>query len=591
MSPVGWVLRRHVGLLIVSLTIMAVAPYLGSLPVRTIPHVVALASDMPGPSSTELNILLGSRVGDLTAVLAALVIAGALSFALALANTRVGAMLSSAATRDLRLALHERVLARPPDYLRQPGRANMAKTAMLNQCRVVASYAANTIPAGLGIAFAIAIWSHTLFTAVDSPGQRTTAAAVVAAVVIALLAGNLLTVWLSGRKSQRGQKRVITEQGKFIGLANESVDKLTTLQLNTAQAAQHRRAKAILTDMSAAEISVASWSGLAAAASGGMVLLGIPVLVMAWRALELQGEQLAVMVPALLMLQRAISSVGSLWTSRKVSRPAIDLIAELLAPEPAIPSVGQRVSKAHGALTFKAVRWTVDGRDVLRGVDLEVHPGETVALVGRGGSGKSTLLRLALRLQKPTSGRIQLDGVDVGNVSLSSLRCRIGILEQHPALFSRSLRDNLILDDARVTDEDILAAAHTAQFTEVIERLPQGLDSPLTAQDSTLSGSERRRLALTRLLLRQPDVIFIDELEAGLPQADAQALLRDVRAVTQGKTCLMVTHRPDLLAADRIAFVHEGCILESAPHAELEVRCAAYRSLLAEHRGENDAND
>jgi len=586
-NPVRWVLRQHVGLLLVSLGIMMAAPYLGSLPVRTIPAVVSLAAEHGGGTATssELDLFLGSHAGELSYVLLLLVVAGALSFGLALLNIRVAARLSSLSNRDLRLHLHRKLLDRPPSYMREPGRADLARTALINQSRVVATYATNTLPSVLGVFFAVAVWAQTLFLAVDSPGRRGTAVLVVAAVVFLLLAINLVAVWIAGKKSQASQREVMQEQGAFIGLAGESVTNLTTLQLHVAQEAHQERVHAVLDRMSKAEVRVAGWSGLAAAASGGAVLLGIPLLVLAWKGLGLAGEQLAVMIPALLMLQRAVASVGSLWTSRKVSMPAIELVADLLADEPSIGGSGDaHVGAVEGRISFDDVRWSAEGREILRGVNLEVEPGQTVAVVGKGGCGKSSLLRLALRVAEPDAGRILLDGADVSSLRLSELRSRVGMLEQHPAFFARSLRENLLLDGRDASDDAILQAAEVARFKEVIDRLPEGLDHQMSGAEATLSGSERRRLALTRLLLRDPDVIFIDELEAGLPQADAQALLRDVRAATSGKTCLMVTHRPDLLEADQVAFVHEGAIFKIATHQALERDCEEYRSLLAEQR-------
>ncbi len=584
-DPVAWVVHRHRWLLGGSILIMLAAPYLGSLPVRTIPSVVALASDYTGATSAELKFYLGDRAGELSVVLGFLVFAGALSFGLALLSTRVVARLSSLATRDLRLHLHDTMLRRPPDYLRQGNRANMVRTALLQQSRAVAAYATGTLPAAFGVFFGVAIWAHTLFTAVDSPGQRGTALMVVLGVVAFLLVVNLCAVWLAGKKTQQSQAAVMAEQGAFIGLAGESVDQLSALQLNLAQADQQERLRDVLERMSRAEVRVATWSGLSAAAGSGVVLLGIPLLVLAWRGLGLRGEQLAVMVPALLMLQRSISSVGSLWTSRKITLPSIKLMEELLVAEPTIDTVATgKASDGPGALAFEDVHWSADGRSILAGIDLAVEPGETVALVGKGGSGKSSLLRLALRVGDPDRGRIALDGTAVADMSLDHLRRRVGLLEQHPAIFARSVRDNLLLDGATRSDDEILAAATTARFREVIDNLPDGLDTQLGGTSGTLSGSERRRLALTRLLLREPSLIFIDELEAGLPQADAQALLRDVRAATRGKTCLMVTHRPDLMDADRVAFVHEGCIFDIATHHQLESRCEPYRALLAETR-------
>jgi len=581
--PVRWVWRRHAALMAVSLLIMIAAPYLGSLPVRTIPVVVALASGHPAPGG-ELSLFLGDRAGDLGAVLAVLVVAGGLSLALALVQTRVAARLSSQANRDLAGELHRVLLDRPPAFLRQPGRADMIRTALIQQTRVVSSYATNTLPSAIGILFAVVIWAQTLYSAVSAPGQEAAAAAVVLGVVVLLLAANLIAVWVAGKRSQTAQRDVMKQQGAFIGLAGESLGSIASLQLNVAADEQQRRVAAVLAEMSRAEVRVANWSGLATAVGGGVVMLGIPLLVVAWQGLGLAGESLAVMIPALLMLQRAISSVGSLWTTRKVSLPAVELVGEMMAAAPSVRDRDgdARPAEIRGRLAFDQVTWGVDGRAILKGVSFTVEPGETVAIVGAGGGGKSSLLRLALRLDAATGGSITLDGTEVTDIALDELRKRIGILEQHPAFFARSLRDNLLLDGRAIADERIREVARTCHIDELVERV--GLANPLPDGGRTLSGSERRRLGLVRLLLREPDVIFVDELEAGLPQALAQSLYRDLRAATAGKTCLMVTHRPDLLAADRVAFVHEGTILDVGAHQELEQRSAPYRSLLAEKR-------
>ena len=232
-------------------------------------------------------------------------------------------------------------------------------------------------------------------------------------------------------------------------------------------------------------------------------------------------------------------------------------------------------------MRFEAVAWSAGDRPILRGIDLDVAPGETVAIVGKGGCGKSSLLRLAVRLVEPSRGAIWLDDHEVSTLPVDELRRRVGVLELHRAFFARTVREKLVLDDHPVDDAALHVAAGVAQLTEVLDRLPGGLDHMLTA-GGTLSGSEQRRLALARLLLRDPDVILVDELEAGLPQAQAQAMLRDLRAATAGKTCLLVTHRPDLLVADRVAFIDDGRIVDIGSHADLERRNPAYRSLLAD---------
>jgi ABC-type multidrug transport system fused ATPase/permease subunit len=579
MTATRWLLRRRAGLVGASLALMAVGPYLGSIPIRTLPDVILLAQGKP--ASGELHAMLGDRADSLAAAMFALLAVGALAFVLALVGTRVGAMLSARASADLRLLVHERLLERPPDVARE--KANQIRGALLEQSRTVAAFVTNTIPAAMGVLFAIVIWSTTLWGSLASSAHTGTAAAIVAGVVILMIAVNGGLAVLAGRRTRSIQKTIVEDYGKFAGLVGESVDELTAIQLHVAQKAQHARLADTLEKMARAEIGVASWSGFATAASGGIVLLAVPLAVVAWRALELRDEQLAVMIPALMMLQRSVAGVGSLWTSYRLATPALELVDKLVAPEPSIADApgAKALASAKGKIDVEHVAWKAGDRQVLRDVELTVAPGEHVAIVGRGGCGKSTLLQLFLRVTKPAGGRVLLDGTDIATVALGDLRKRVALLDQHPAFFARSLRENLVLDGARVDDARIFDLAKKFQAREIVDQLG-GLDKVMPARGGTLSGSERRRLALVRLLLRDPDVILVDEIEAGLPQIMAVELFGAVRELGRGKTLVTVTHRPDLLHTDRVIFVHEGAILATGTHEELARSCEPYRSLLAD---------
>lgn len=590
--PVRWLVRRHAGGVAAAVAMGIAAPWLGALPVRAIPAVVAMADGgaaAPGagapPVPAELALVLGAAP-SLTALLAALVVAGALAFALALVATRHAAALMSRALLDVRDALLARALARPPDWLRDAGRAAHVKNALLAQGRVVAAYAVGTIPAAVGVASAIVIWSQALGEAMARGASGAAAALVVVGVVAALVVANLAAVWFTARRSEAAQRVVMAETSAYVVGVNESIDHVATLQLAGARGAQRARVGAIADRMAAAEVQVATWSGLAGAASSGLVLLAVPLLVVAWRGLGLAGASLAVMIPALLMLQRSIAGVGSLWTNHKVSQPAIALVADALADAPVIDrgagvATGATADAAAApAVAFAGVRWRLGDRVVLDGVDLEIARGQVVAIVGAGGSGKSTLLRMAVRLVEPTAGVVTVGGADVAGLDVDELRRRVAMLEQHPALFDRSLRDNLVLDDRAVDPARLADVVAAAELTEVVARLPGGLDARL-AGGGALSGSERRRVELARVLLADPEVLLIDELEAGLPQSQAESLAAAVRRAAAGRTCVLVTHRPDLLACDRVAFLDAGRIVDQGTHAELADRNPAYRSLLS----------
>lgn len=580
MSAIRWLLRKRLGLVVASLALVALGPYLGSLPIRALPDVISVAKGEH--AGGELRALLGDRADSLPSALALLTVVGALSFTLALVSTRLAASLSSRAVADLRLLVHERLLVRPPDVVRE--RANQLRGALLEQTRTVAAFVTNTLPAAVGVAFSIAIWATTLWIALASGHDRSPAAVVVIGAVVVLVGVNAGLAVASGRRTKALQAGNVAAYGELAGLVGESIDDLVALQLHVAEKAQHTRLAIVLDKMARAEIGIATWSGLATAASGGLVLLAVPLAVVAWRALDVAPEQLTVVVPALMMLQRSVAGVGSLWTSYRLARPAIDVVDALIAPEPTIADAAnaKRLPTARGRIDLDHVAWAVGDRAVLRDVQLAIEPGSHVALVGRGGCGKSTLLQLALRVVRPSAGRVLLDGEDIAAIALADLRRRVALLDQHPAFFARSLRENLLLDERAVDDARILRLAERVQAREIIDQLG-GLDRVMPPRGGTLSGSERRRLALLRLLLRDPDVILIDELEAGLPQAMAQQLFAAVRELAAGKTLLAVTHRPDLLPTDRVAFIHDGAVAAIGTHDELSRTSAPYRQLL-EHK-------
>lgn len=566
MKSVAWVLHRRLPLVAGSLAIAALAPYFGSIPIRALPEVIALAeTDSPALPSAIRTLLL----------------VGALSAGLGLLGTRVGAALSARAVADLRRHIHERLLARPPEAVRPI--ANRVRTGLMEQSRMVAAFATNTLPSLFGVVAAVGIWGYALWSTFATSQHEGAATLIVAAVIAAMIATSAGMSVLAGKRTRALQSSVVSAHAELAGLAGESIDDIAELQLHVAQPAQHARFASVADRMAAAEIRVASWSGAATAASGALLLLAIPLAILAWRAFGVPAAQLTVLIPSLMMLQRSVAGVGSLWTSYRLATPAIELVDELIAPTPTIadPPTARAPATGPGRIELEHVAWSVGDREILRDVTLVVEPGECVAIVGRGGSGKSSVLRLLVRLVEPSRGTLRLDGADLATLSREGLRRRVVLLDQHPAFFARSVRDNLLLDGAHRDDATILELAGRLAARDVIGQLG-GLDHVLPARGGTLSGSERRRLALVRMLLREPEVVLLDELEAGLPQSMAQSLFQAVRDATRGKTCIVVTHRPDLLRADRLVMIHDGAVLATGTHEELEQRCEPYRNLLAD---------
>jgi ATP-binding cassette subfamily B protein len=263
-------------------------------------------------------------------------------------------------------------------------------------------------------------------------------------------------------------------------------------------------------------------------------------------------------------------------------------VLDLLDTEVGIVEGDRNLESVRGEIEFSDVGFSYPNREiVLNDIDLTVPAGKTVGLVGSTGSGKTTLVRLMLRFHDPDSGIVRLDGHDVRELTLDSLRGSISLVSQTTTLFPGSVRDNVRYGDPDADDETVVEAARVAEALSFIEELPDAWDTDIGEGGHRLSGGQRQRIAIARAVLKDAPVLVLDEATSNVDNETEAALKRSIERISVGRTTLIIAHRLSTVRnADVIAVIGDGAISETGTHEELLERSGLYSRLWAVQTGE-----
>ncbi|MEO0867163.1 MAG: ABC transporter ATP-binding protein [Cyanobacteria bacterium J06642_11] len=297
----------------------------------------------------------------------------------------------------------------------------------------------------------------------------------------------------------------------------------------------------------------------------------------------------------LIILFRMLPYIGQLNSQRSTlanTTASVEIVTALLRRDdkPFMPRGAIPYRPLQKGIHFNQIRFNYPGheKEVLKGIELFLPKGQTLALVGSSGAGKSTLADLLPRFYDPTGGTIELDGVDLKTIDVHSYRSNLGIVSQETFLFNASVRDNLLYGRPEATEDELIQAAKQANAYEFIQHLPDGFDTMIGDRGVLLSGGQRQRLAIARALLQDPDILILDEATSALDTVSERLVQNAIDDLSRDRTTLVIAHRlSTIYEADQIAVLDQGRVVEVGTHTDLLEKRGAYARLHAMQLSKN----
>ncbi|ATB40434.1 Lipid A export ATP-binding/permease MsbA [Cystobacter fuscus] len=408
--------------------------------------------------------------------------------------------------------------------------------------------------------------------------------------MLAVVPPMVITTVLFGRRIRLSSRRVHAALAEATGVADEILSGIRTVRAFAAERHEVGRYRQRLgtafelarerTRLSTGYVVGTSFGGLAAAAL--VLWYGTRLMLRG----ELTMGSLTSFLVYTTLVSVALSGLTDLWAELLRASGAAERVFEMIDRVPAIPSTGgEQLPEVKGRVTYQAVRFAYPARSdvpVLQEIDLELQPGEVVALVGPSGGGKSTIASLLVRLYDPQGGRVMLDGVDLRTLDPEWLRQQVGSVAQEPLLFSDSIADNIRYGRMDATDAEVEAAARAANAHEFISRFPEGYRTHVGERGVQLSGGQKQRIAIARAVLKDPRLLVLDEATSALDAESEHLVQEALDRLMRGRTTLIIAHRlSTVTGADRVLVVEGGRVVQSGSHAALMAQEGLYRRLVA----------
>ncbi|RAO75104.1 lipid A export permease/ATP-binding protein MsbA [Dyella jiangningensis] len=397
----------------------------------------------------------------------------------------------------------------------------------------------------------------------------------------------MLIATIVSRRYRSISRRIQGMMGSVTGTVEESVEANREIRIYGGQRHAANRFDEVTTHTRRLNLKVASTNAQSSTAIQTVAALALAAMVfLATRPGQIEQMSAGVFIAVLTAMGGMLPSLkrlANIQSNIQSGISAAENLFEIIDMAPEVDAGTQVLERTRGDIRFEDVGLVYPRGDfqALRGVDLHCAPGTVTALVGRSGSGKSSLVSLLPRFNAPTSGRILVDGENYESFTLASLRRQIAWVGQNVVLFDGTVAENIAYGElAGATESDILAAAEAANALEFIQRLPQGIHTPIGQGGNLLSGGQRQRLAIARAMLKNAPILVLDEATSALDTESERLIQQGLQHLMRDRTTLVIAHRLSTIEhADQIAVMDQGRIVERGTHAELLARGGHYAAL------------